>query len=96
MSYDINIGTYLINHTYNGCECCKDIIGITPRDFTGKKGSDVLLLATKVYNELKNNPKHYEHYMPDNECGTIKTWIKFMKEIIEACKKYPNEIVEVN
>lgn len=96
MSYDVHIGTYDINHTYNGCECCKEIIGFTPNDFTGKKASDVLLLATKIRNELKTNPKYYEQYMPLNKWGTIKTWVKFMDEIIKACKEYPNEIVEVN
>lgn len=96
MSYDVHIGNYLINHTYNGCECCKEIISMTPNDFTGKKASDVILLATKVYNELKNNSKYYEHYMPENKWGTVKTWTRFMKEIIKACKENPNEIVEVN
>lgn len=96
MSYDVMIGTESINHTYNGCECCKEILGFTPSDFTGKKASDVLLLALKVRNELRDNPEHYEHYMPENRWGSIKTWIEFMEDIIKACEKYPNEIVEVN
>ena len=95
MSYDVHIGLININHTYNGCECCKEILGFTPSDFTGEKASDVLLLALKVRNELRDNQEHYEHYMP-NDWGSVKTWIAFMEEIIEACEKYPDEIVEVN
>lgn len=95
MSYDVHIGLIDINHTYNGAEACKEILGFTPNEFTGKRASDVILLATKVKNELQANPEYYEHYMPNN-WGSVKTWIDFMKDIIEACEKYPNEIVEVN
>ena len=94
MSYDVNIGTYSINHTYNGCEACKEILGFAPNDFGGRKASDVLLLAIKVRNELRANPEYYEHYMP-NDWGSVKTWIAFMEDIIKACEDYPDEIVEV-
>ena len=95
MSYDIHIGSVDINHTYNGSGCCKEIIGFTPKEFDGRKASDVLLLAIKVRNELEANPEHYDHYMPNN-WGSVKSWIDFMDNIIKACEEYPNEIVEVN
>jgi hypothetical protein len=95
MSYDVNIGDVWINHTYNGCGACKEILGFTPKEFDGKKASDVLLLAIKVKNELEANPEHYDHYMPNN-WGSVKSWINFMNDIIKACETHPNEIVEVN
>jgi len=96
MSYDVVIGKNWVNHTYNGCEACKVIIGITPKDFDGLQASVVKLYALYVYNELKRNHKKYECYMPNNGWGTIKTWINFMHKIVQYCEEEPDEIVSVN
>lgn len=96
MSYDIHIGEDLINHTYNGCELCEEIIGFTPTGFDGMYAHDVEPLASKIYKELSEKGSKYEHYMPDNKWGTLETWQEFMQEIIESCKKYPDEIVKVD
>ena len=96
MSYDVYIGESWINHTFNGCEACNEIISVTPKNFDGMIAKDVNLLALKVFNELNDKGELYAHYMPGNGWGTISSWKRFMKDIIKACEEYPDEIVKVS
>lgn len=87
MSYDITIGNVWINHTYNGSEVCKEIIGMTPQDFNDKPACIVYELAKMVYDELsKNRLKYIQRFLKYNNFGTVDSWIDFMHEIMIACK----------
>ena len=97
MSYDVVIGSTWINHTYNGSEVCRAIIGMTPQDFDGMFSAVVYKLAEEVRDTLLNNKEKYTSaFLKYNNWGTIDSWINFMNNIMLACKEYPNVIVTVS
>lgn len=104
MSYDIYIeldGKYIedtwVNHTYNGSQVCKQIIGMTPLDFNDLPAYIVYKLAKKVANEMSKNKHKYAYIMIDFDgWGTIDSWVLFMKDIMRNCKKYQKGIVKVS
>lgn len=97
MSYDIHIGNEWINHTYNGCEVCAEIINMTPSGFDGKPACIVYKLAKEVHDTLKNNKKKYApRFKEYDNWGTVNSWIEFMADIMQACKINQTAIVEVS
>jgi hypothetical protein len=47
-------------------------------------------------NELKLNPNHFIKFEAENSWGTYGAFVKFVEDVLSACEKYPNAIVEVS
>lgn len=46
--------------------------------------------------ELVNNPEKYKAYDAPNGWGTYEHFIPFVREVLEACKEYPDATIEVS
>lgn len=89
MSYDVKIGSFEINHTYNGAKEIKELAGFVVSDFDNlpgcvvyKMADDLLKIVVKNKNKLKVELlKNYSGW------GTYDSWINFLTEIKNACKE---------
>lgn len=61
-----------------------------------KKGKDVIEILEKGLKKLKDNPKEFEKYNASNGWGLYEHFVPFVEAILEACKEYPNALIEVS
>lgn len=58
------------------------------------KAQDLIETMEKGLKELESNPVKYKEFNPDNGWGNYEGLVKFTKNYLKACKKYPKAIVE--
>ncbi len=61
-----------------------------------KKAKDVIKVLEEGLKKLKNNPKKFRKYDSENGWGIYDNFVPFVEAILEACKEYPNAIIEVS
>ena len=98
MSYDIKIGPFETNHTYNGSREIKELVGFTPSEFDGFPACIVYKLVDDMLKEVIKNKEKLEKIMLSKYygCGTYETWVSFLTNIKNACKEYQFEMVIVS
>ena len=47
-------------------------------------------------NKLKDNPTYYKQFNSPNGWGVYENFVPFVEKYLEACKEYPNSIIEVS
>ena len=67
-----------------------------PEEIGAKRASDIIELLEKGYKRLKENPQHYKKFNSPNGWGMYKHFLPWVKEYLEACKKYPNAEISVS
>ncbi len=45
---------------------------------------------------LKENPGYFKQFNPPNGWGSYETLVEFVREYLEACKRYPTATIEVS
>lgn len=58
------------------------------------KAADLIQTLDKGLKELESNPAKYKEFNPDNGWGSYEGLVKFTKNYLKACKKYPTAIVK--
>ena len=67
--------------------------GILPDDYK----ADYLVLSLEAgLNRLKDKPKKYKKFNPDNGWGNYDILVNFVEELLENCKLYPLAKIESN
>ena len=46
--------------------------------------------------DLKARPEHFKKFNAPNGWGTYKYFVLFVDEYLDACKEYPNTLIEVS
>ena len=46
--------------------------------------------------KLKDNPAYYKQFNSPNGWGVYENFVPFVEKYLEACKEYPNSIIEVS
>lgn len=67
-----------------------------PEEIGAKKASDIIELLEQGYKKLKENPEHYKKFNSPNGWGMYKHFLPWVKEYLEACKKYPNAEIHIS
>lgn len=57
---------------------------------------DIIILLEKGLTDLKARPEYFKIFNSSNEWGMYKHFVPFVEKYLEACKKYPDAIIEVN
>lgn len=57
---------------------------------------DIIPLLEKGLADLKAKPEHFKKFNSPNGWGMYKHFVPFVEKYLEACKEYPDAIVEVS
>lgn len=57
---------------------------------------DIISLLKKGLKDLKNKPEYFKNFNSPNGWGTYEHFVPFVEKYLEACKKYPEAIIEVS
>ncbi len=61
-----------------------------------KVAGHIIKPLEKGLKKLKDNPKEMRRYESPNGWGTYPDFVKFVESYLEACKKYPEAILEAS
>lgn len=57
---------------------------------------DIIPLLEKGLADLKSRPEHFEKFNSPNGWGMYEHFVPFVEKYLEACKEYPDAIIEVS
>lgn len=57
---------------------------------------DIIPLLEKGLSDLKTRPEYFEKFNSPNGWGMYEHFVPFVEKYLEACKKYPDAIIEVS
>lgn len=57
---------------------------------------DIIPLLEKGLADLKARPEHFEKFNSPNGWGMYKHFVPFIEKYLEACKEYPDAVIEVS
>lgn len=57
---------------------------------------DIIPLLEKGLADLKARPEYYEQFNASNGWGLYKHFVPWIEKYLEACKEYPDAIIEVS
>ncbi len=57
---------------------------------------DIIPFLEKGLADLKSRPEHFEKFNSSNGWGTHEHFVPFVEKYLEACKEYPDAIIEVS
>jgi len=60
------------------------------------KADEIIYLLEKGLADLKARPEYFETFNSSNGWGMYKNFVPFVEKYLEACKEYPDAIVEVD
>lgn len=60
------------------------------------KASEIILLLEKGLEDLKAKPEYFQQFDSPNGWGLYVHFVPFVEKYLEACKEYPEAIVEVS
>lgn len=57
---------------------------------------DIIPLLEHGLEDLKQRPEYFKQFDSPNGWGLYEHFVPFVEEYLDACKKYPNAVVEVS
>lgn len=67
-----------------------------PEEINATKAGDIILILEKGIKDMKKRPDFYKQFDAENGWGTYKDFIPWLEDYLDACKKYPDAIIEVS
>ena len=67
-----------------------------PEEIGKTKASEIVELLEKGLADLKARPEHFEKFNSLNGWGMYEHFVPFVEKYLEACKEYPDAIIEVS
>ena len=67
-----------------------------PEEIGKTKANEIVKLLEKGLADLKTRPKHFETFNSPNGWGMYEHFVPFVEKYLEACKEYPDAIIEVS
>lgn len=67
-----------------------------PEEIGKKRASEIVELLEKGLTDLKTRPEHFEKFNSPNGWGMYKNFVPFVEKYLEACKEFPDAIIEVS
>jgi len=60
------------------------------------RASEIIPLLEKGLKDLKARPDYFKQFNSSNGWGTYKHFVPFVEEYLNACKEYPDALIEVS
>lgn len=60
------------------------------------KASEIIPIIDKGLESLKSKPEYFKQFNSPNGWGMYEHFVPFVEKYLEACKEYPDSIVEVS
>lgn len=67
-----------------------------PKEIGKTKASEIVELLEKGLADLKSRPEHFQALNSHNGWGMYEHFVPFVEKYLEACRKYPDAIIEVS
>lgn len=67
-----------------------------PEEIGKTKASEIVELLEKGLSDLKARPEHFEKFNSPNGWGMYEHFVPFVEKYLEACKEYPDAVIEVS
>ena len=67
-----------------------------PEEIGKTKASEIVELLEIGLADLKSRPEHFEQFNSDNGWGLYKNFVPFVEKYLDACREYPDAIIEVS
>ena len=67
-----------------------------PEEIGKIKASEIVELLEKGLADLKARPEHFVKFNSPNGWGMYERFVPFVEKYLEACKEYPDAIIEVS
>lgn len=95
-----NIDVYDANITHNLINMA-EAAGIyyalwAPEEKGYKFAKDIVGVLEEGLEKLKGYPTHYKQFNSSNGWGMYEHFVPFVEKYLEACREYPNAIIEVS
>lgn len=66
-----------------------------PEEINIYKAKDIIELLETGLADLKLRSDYFKSFNPENGWGNYKVLISFVEDYIQACKEYPDSIIEI-
>lgn len=83
------------SYTYNVSSMYKKAMGGTLNVFYGMIGQEMISILEKGIEEMESNREEYKELNPNNGWGNYDDALKFLKDILNACKENPDAIFTI-
>lgn len=67
-----------------------------PEELGITKASELIEPLDRGIEKLEADPKHFEQYNASNGWGMYEHFVPFVREYLDACKKFPEAIISVS
>lgn len=67
-----------------------------PEEIGKTKAGEIIELLEKGLKDLKARPNYFEKFNSPNGWGMYKDFVPFVDKYLEACKKYPEAVIEIS
>ena len=67
-----------------------------PEEIGAIKASDIIPILEKGFEDMKARPEHFKKFDSENGWGTYKDFLPWVESYLDACRKYPDAIIEVS
>lgn len=67
-----------------------------PEEIGAKYAKDIIPLLEKGYKDLKSRPEYFKQFDSENGWGMYIHFLPWVKEYLNACRKYPNATIGVS
>lgn len=67
-----------------------------PEEKGYKIAEDIISLLENGLEKLLKDPEYYKQYDSPNGWGIYDNFVSFVKEVLEACKKYPKALIHAS
>lgn len=67
-----------------------------PEKLNIKYAKDLILILKAGLEDLKKRPEYFKQFDSPNGWGIYEHFVPFVENYLEACKKYPDSIIEID
>lgn len=67
-----------------------------PEEINKTKAGELIEILKAGLANLKSTPEYFKQFNPSNGWGDYDIFVRFVEDYLNACKKYPNAIIEIS
>ena len=67
-----------------------------PEEIGATKAGDIIPILEKGFEDMKARPEHFKKFDSENGWGTYKDFLPWVENYLNACREYPDAIIEVS
>ena len=67
-----------------------------PEEIGAKQAKDIIEVLEQGLISMKSKPDYYKQYNPSNGWGSYDVFVGWVEDYLNACKRYPDAMIEVS